>query len=122
MKDKEWNAKRKQVKALFDKWTECLGLRWYQIDLEWKAGDGEDRGDGFVRCMEVRSRWMYRTATITIWLEELTTDEKKLERAVIHELCHILIEPMRGPDGVTDNEELVAESLASAFCWTQDLV
>lgn len=120
MKDAEWEAKKKKVKALFDKWVKHLGLGWYEVDINWKAGDGEDRGEGFIRCMEVRSRWMYRTATINVWLEEVPTDEYKLERMVVHELCHILIEPMRIDNQCTDNEEYVAESLARAFLWTVD--
>ena len=119
MKDAEWEKRKKQVKAIFDKWIKHLGLGWYQIDLNWKAGDAPERGDGYIVAMNVVSRWMYRTATINIWLEELPDDDWKLEKMVLHELCHILVEPMRDPEqGCTDNEEAVVEGLARAFLWT----
>ena len=62
MKDAEWEKRKKQVKAIFDKWIKHLGLGWYQIDLNWKAGDAPERGDGYIVAMNVVSRWMYRTA------------------------------------------------------------
>lgn len=117
MKDKEWKIKKTKVKTIIDKWVKDLGLGWYEINIEWKAGDAQERGDGYLCVMEVVSRWMYRTATIRIWLEEVPEDGEKLERMVVHELCHILVEPMRS-ERVTENEEHVVESLARAFLWT----
>lgn len=122
MNDLEFNKAKLRVGSLFDRWIKDLGLGWYQIDVVYKMGDAPDRGDGYVCGMSVVSRWMYRTAMVTVYIEEVPEDDWKLEKMVVHELCHILVEAMRGPDGVTDNEEYVVEGIARAFLWTQEAI
>lgn len=121
MNDKEFKKAKKRVAVLFEKWVKRLGLGWYQVDVEYKAGDGDDRGDGYTTAMRCVSRWEYRTATITVWIEEIPDDDYKLERMVVHELMHIFAEPMRDRDvGCTDNEEYAVESLARAVLWVEE--
>mgnify|MGYP007083430561 CR=1 FL=1 len=119
MNDKEFAEVKAKIKALVDKWVFVMGLKWYEIDIAYKMGDAESRGDGFICTAMCHSRWMYRSATLTIWVEELPEDPYKLEKLIVHELCHILVEPMRGRV-VTDKEEYVVESLARAFMWTDE--
>lgn len=118
MNDKEFEKAKKRVTALFKKWTKDLGLKWYKVGIIYKMGDAPSRGDDYIAPMMVQSRWMYRTATITVWIEDIPKDDDDLERMIVHELCHILVEPMRD-DEVTDNEEMVVESLARAFLWAE---
>lgn len=120
MNDKEFQSAKLRVGTLFKKWIKDLGLGWYQIDINYKMGDAPDRGDGYICCMNVVSRWMYRTATINVWIEEVPEDDWKLEKMVVHELCHILVEPMREPEtGANDLEEMVVEGLARSFLWAE---
>ncbi len=121
MKDKEWNQKKNKIAKILRTWIKDFGLRWYNIDIEYKAGDAPERGNEYKCVAQVTSKWMYRDATITIWLEELPYhDEERLERLLVHELCHILVEQMRPEEGVTDNEECVVEGLARAFMWVRE--
>ncbi len=121
MNDKEFKVQKERVKKIVDYWSWCMGLRWYEINIEYKMGDGADRGDGFIRVMECVSRWEYRTATIRVWIEELPEDDEKLERTIVHELVHIFLQPLRHEDIDFEKEEYVTESLARAFIWSRDI-
>lgn len=126
MKDREWKAKKKKVLGLFQQWISVMGLKWYEIDFEWMTGSGGDKGDGFVRNMCVKSRWEYRTATISIWLEEVPEDPDRLEKMIVHELCHIFVQITRpfnedeSNDQWLEREEYAVESLARAFIWVRN--
>lgn len=121
MKDKEWKTNKKKVQAIFDKWIRLMGLRWYNIDLVWKPGDSPRKDDGFRALMRVSSRWEYRTAMVTIWLEEMAElDDEEMEKHIVHELCHIYLQPLRHDEFDVEKEEYVVESLARAFIWVRN--
>ncbi len=120
MNDKEFQKAKNRISPLFDKWIKDLGLRWYQVDIIYKMGDAPERGDGYIAPMKVVSRWQYRTATVTVYIEEIPEDDYKLERMVIHELVHIFLNPMRGSDWDSEKEEYVVESLVNAFLFVEE--
>lgn len=121
MKDKEWKVKKKQVKDIFDKWSRRMGLGWYKIEIEWKAGDPPDKGEGNVVVADISTQWMYRTANMRVWLECLPEEEHEIERIIVHELSHIFVNPLRSQENEHYNydlEEYCVESLTQAFMWT----
>lgn len=120
MNDKDFQTAKNRIAPLFSKWIKDFGLRWYQIDIIYKMGDAPERGDGYIAAMNVVSRWQYRTATVTVFIEEVPENDYKLERMVVHELIHIFLNPMRGSDWDNEKEEYVVESLVNAFLFVEE--
>lgn len=123
MTDKEFKAKKKKIYKIFDTWSDRMGLGWYKISVNWKVGDAPDKGGGYHVAAEISSQWMYRTADLTIWIEEFPDDEKGIEKIIVHELCHIFVNPLRSQSSKKydfDLEEYCVESLTSAFLWTYE--
>lgn len=125
MNDKEWKIKKKKVKTILDKWSRNMGLGWYRVTISWKSGDApssrtneEDKA-----VANISTQWMYRSAHLTIYLEEFPDQEEEIERIIVHELCHIYVNPLRSQTSDHydfDLEEYCVESLASAFLWVRD--
>lgn len=111
------------IRAAFEKWVNCLGLAWWEIQIAYYDDPGEivrqfrqaDNGD--VVAAFVDANWMYAEATICINLPLFAemTDEK-IERIVVHELMHILVNEMR--EGEIHHEERVVTQLTKAIFWT----
>lgn len=68
------------------------------------------------------AQWEYLQAKVAINVPEVARmNDDKLERVLVHELCHILVAEMRGdPDVCSDHEERTVTQLAKAFIWTRD--
>lgn len=120
MNDKEFKEQKKRVKNILDMWIEIMGLKWYEIRINYKMGDSPEREGGF-SPMRVLTNWEYRLASIDIWVEGIPDDNDKLERMLVHELCHIFVNPMRGCNECFDisKEEYAVESLSRAFIWVK---
>jgi len=123
MKRKSYRKQRRRVAQLFDTWTYRLGLRWWTIRVLYynrrkrfkHAADHET----FAR---VYADWRYLNATIEINLPcAKRLDDAELEAAVVHELCHILVNEMSTTALRTTGEEHVCTTLAQAFIWTRTL-
>lgn len=127
MNDSEYEAQRERLKALADKWVGPLGLGWWDLDFAYARDDYEpkhdnSRHDELANC---RCDWRYGHAMIT-WNMPLAAEQsdEQLERAFVHELCHIFLNEMRwareaDTDGL-DHEERVASTLTKAFLWLRD--
>lgn len=122
MNDKEFKAKKKQVIKILDEWIDRLGLRWYSFQYVWKMGDPPERGEGYSIAAYIECQWMYRSATITLYVEMMPEENKEIEKIIVHELCHIFVNPLRSQYSIKeydyDLEEYVTENLAQAFIWT----
>jgi len=117
--------KRKKIKKYLKKWITPLGLGWWKIDIfyiddpatilnEFKTGDGE----GIVRAT-VKPQWEYGVASINFNLPAFNNlDDDEIERVVIHELVHILVNEMR--ESEMHHEERVVTGLTKAFMWTRE--
>lgn len=113
------------LKAAFAEWIPRLGLAWWDIEIHYYDDPGEivrlfrQVDNGGVVPAFVDANWMYAEAKISINLpafDELDAD--KIERIVVHELCHILVNEMR--EGELHHEERVVTGLTKAIFWVAD--
>jgi hypothetical protein len=112
------------IRKYLELWTQRLGLRWWEIDVLYmddpatilKTFSNPGNGDELTLA-RVDVRWEYSQATIAVNLPAWDgLEEWKIERAVVHELCHILVNEMR--EGEIHHEERVVTGLTKALLWT----
>lgn len=111
------------IKKYYAVWGYRLGLRWWNIDLVFyddpnsilqNFGTG---GDQTVLAVTYVS-WQYGTAKMLFNVPAFSKlDKHEIERAVLHELCHVLVNEMR--EGEIHHEERVVTCLQKAFMWTE---
>lgn len=113
------------VKAAFAKWIPRLGLAWWDLQIIY-YDDPQEIINRF-RIIEsgemvpatVTAQWMYADAKISINLPAFEyIEDADIERVVVHELCHILVNEMR--EGELHHEERVVTQLTKAFFWVAD--
>lgn len=98
-----------------------MGLRWWKVTLT-IVRDPEELARNFYRENETiyartYSDWRYLTARVSInypVVKRMPEDE--LERLIVHELSHVLLDEMR--NGSLEHEERVATSITNALLWT----
>jgi hypothetical protein len=116
---------RRKVQQFIDKWTWLLGLRWWSINVHYvKDKKGLKHHfkspKGTTTRATVYSDWRYAEATIYINLPSFVgLSDDRIERIILHELCHILVCEMR--EGDLHHEERVVSGLTKAFMWTRTL-
>lgn len=111
-----------QLKAAFDKWIKALGLAWWDIDIHYYDDPGEvvrlfanGTNDSVIAAF-VDANWMYGTAVISVNLTAFTDmTPEKIDRIVVHELMHILVNEMR--ESELHHEERVVTGLTKALFW-----
>lgn len=113
------------IKAMFSKWLKPLGLLWWKIDVRYyelpsevihRFGNEEER----IIAARTFADWRYGEATIDINLlafMDMTVEE--IERAIVHECMHILVNEMR--EGEIHHEERVVTTLTKAIFWTSTI-
>jgi hypothetical protein len=113
---------RKRVRRYLRAWMTQLGLNWWHIEMHWYDREKQFRkADKGLAVMRIWARWQYLDATIAVNLPavaRMTDDE--LERAVLHELCHALVNEMRTESLDLAHEERVVTTLTAAFMWTRE--
>ena len=115
--DKEYKALKRKLDRYLRKWIYRLGLRWWRIDVQWHRGPGDARGAGYRMGASCVAHWKYLTGDIVFHMHQFVDmKDDDLERLVIHELCHCLVNEMR-EKGI-DHEERVTTLLENAFWWT----
>lgn len=104
------SATKKKLIAYVKKWKRQLWLGQWNVDTVWEwDGLGEDTTTAKCQC-----DWRYMIATITFDLIRCSTlDDEGLERIVIHELLHMVVNEMRY-DGL-EHEERVVSHLTSVI-------
>jgi len=112
---------KKKIKEIFERWTYLLGLRWWDISLTFsKEKSYFYKDDGSRILAKTWSDWRYMKATILINYREIKLlDPEEIEKIIIHELCHVLVNEMR--EGDISHEERVVTTLTKAFLWTKNL-
>jgi hypothetical protein len=117
---------KEKIQKYFDIWTEQLGLRWWDITVHYYRNPSEIL-DNFISNVDsntlvpafVNTYWQYGSAAIYINLPEFVgMEEEHIEKIVVHELCHVLINEMR--EGKLHHEERVATILQKAFMWVRE--
>jgi hypothetical protein len=112
---------RKLIRGLMEKWTYRLGLRWWSVDIYYYKGKRARKyfnaGENETVLARTFADWRYATANIHINLPAFDgMTDTEIERTVVHELCHILVNEMR--EGELHHEERTVTWLTKAFFWT----
>jgi len=121
MKKKAFKRTRRHIQSLLDTWLTQLGLKWWSIEVRYYDSEkGFRKADGRAVAMRVTSDWRYMSLCIDVNTPACArqTDDD-LERIVVHELSHALVNEMR--EGGIDHEERVVTTLTKAFMWVRDL-
>ncbi len=134
MTDSEYSKHKRRIQKLADRWLNCLGLKWWAIDINYeREGIPVSPTDAAVNweCnARVRAKWEYLKAAIDFnMLAVARLTDEELERTFVHECCHVLVAEMRewGPGDMTQaavdislkHEERVVCGLTSALLWTR---
>ena len=123
MNDKEFNKLKKKITRFVEKWRVPLGIKWWSVNFyyEREYAKDDDKHDSCHTGATCKVQWPYKTAQITFYLPALDTlDDEELERTVVHELIHILVNEMRDFDEGANHEERVVSDLTSAVFWIRD--
>lgn len=114
---------KKKIREYMEKWTEPLGLLWWKISVHFVTEPPDvvahfrDDESG-VAVAKTYSSWEYLEADIYFNVAALSKhDDGDIEKAVLHELCHILVCETR--ENEIHHEERVVSSLQRAFIWTR---
>lgn len=116
---------QERIKAAFDKWLKPLGLLWWEIKIVYYENPSdiievfraidEDR----VLVAKTYADWKYASAKICINVPEFRgRTDNEIERIVVHELMHVLVNEMR--EGELHHEERVVTTLTKAAFWIED--
>jgi len=113
------------IKKYFKKWLKILGLLWWEINISYYTDPSEivkqfaQMGEDYLVAMKVDADWRYARAYISVNVPAFDgMAEWKIERAIVHELTHTLVNEMRAGD--IDHEERVVTGLTKAFFWVEE--
>lgn len=130
--DAEYEALKERIDAAFRRWTLWLGLRWWQIDVEYVVDRSQFHENGDTpeqtTAMDVDADWTRLKAYVRVnMLAIADMDDEQLGEHVCHELCHVLVNEMRIPPWANapnevqwrhlEAEERVVSLLTKAFGW-----
>lgn len=119
-------SQKERIQRAFDKWIPRLGLSWWDIEVDYYDDPGEiveqfRSDDGHLVPALVDVLWMYATAKVSVNLPAFDDmPPAKVERIIVHELCHILVNEMR--EGELHHEERVVTGLTKAIFWLADAI
>lgn len=123
MKQKAFEAERDRCQRYFSDWVPKLGLAWWQVEVNYydkrKIFRKNKKADT-IAAMRIWCDWRYMDMQIAVCTPVTRQmDAEELERTVVHELCHALVNEMR--ESGIDHEERVVTTLTKAFMWVRDL-
>jgi len=113
--------KLKKIKKICDLWIYRLGLRWWEVTVNYIEDpqtiiDIFRVSDDSIVIAKTFSDWRYMTANIYLNIPPmLTMSSNQIQRIIVHELLHVLVNEMRN-DGI-DHEERVVTMLTKAVFW-----
>lgn len=113
--------KLKKIKKICNKWIYRLGLRWWEVEVHY-VEDPQDvidifkTNDNEIVIGRTYVDWKYMSANVYLNIPSmLNMTHNQIERIIVHELLHILVNEMR-EDGI-DHEERVVTLLTKAVFW-----
>lgn len=121
MKKKAYKRARKRFQAVFEEWATRLGLMWWHLECVFMEDTPADFvvDDGHQVAVTVEAKWEYMEALFTINTPVVAEmSDESLERLVVHELCHVLVNEMRCKS--SKHEERVCSTLTKAFMWVKE--
>lgn len=107
---------RNKLSKFMNQWCLLLGLDRWEIIAEYCA-ESDTLEPGLNGCAKVQ--WPYKRAVIKFHISQLyDNDDVQLERLVVHELMHVVVNEMRGKKFDNDDlqhEERVVTELTDSF-------
>lgn len=121
MNDKEFEIQQARITRLLDKWMKVIGLDQWEVQHYFFRSANEFNDFDQLVLATTASKWQYKRASFHWYLQvvEQVEDEAVLERHVVHELCHPLVDPLHLDDGVLEKVEFVTQAVADALIRTQ---
>lgn len=114
MTDKALEKQKKRVRRYLDKWRNLLCLWNWTGGVSWSEERKTGEPEGAETLADVYVDWKYLDYCINFYLPCLPgKTDKEIERYVIHEMAHILVNEMR-EEGIK-HEERVASQLTNAL-------
>jgi hypothetical protein len=123
MKRKTFEKHRDRCQAVFDEWIVKLGLAWYEVDVAYYDSRKQFRKDADrIVAARITTDWQYMRFAVDVCVPVVVDKtDAELERVIVHELCHALVNELREPDPIGKHEERVVTMLTKAFIWTRNL-
>jgi hypothetical protein len=117
MTDRTVSQLSKVIGKYVKKWQSNLFLGMWKINVTIRDYIGDDSTiDGYSTTATCATSWQYFTASIDFnYIKLKDYEESEIEKIVIHELIHIVLNEMR-EDGV-DHEERVVSHLTMVVNW-----
>jgi len=118
MKKKAFKQQKSRVVPLFSKWAGRLGLQNYLITVTYYSKKKDFRKESKAprtAVMSVTPDWRYLVADIRVCVPRLVDlSDEDIERCVIHELLHVVLNHVfgwklkRGLDEISHEEHVVS--------------
>jgi predicted SprT family Zn-dependent metalloprotease len=115
MKDRTATQLKAVINKYLKKWKGGLFLGMWTINFNIRDYLHDD-GGSYLTAATCDSSWKYFTADLDFSLTQLKDmEEKEIEKIIIHELLHIVVNEMR-EDGI-EHEERVTSHLQMIMSW-----
>lgn len=113
--DADYLRDKARIWKVFQKWTANLGLRYWKCTCKWyRENFIPDHDQAIATC---DANWKYLIVEASFCCDPIgRMADDELERVVVHELLHALVNEMR-EDGI-EHEERVVSQLTNAIDWT----
>ncbi len=124
MKKKAGQKQIDRCTPIFDEWLYKLGLKWWEIKITYYRKEKQFKKDNGVDVAIMRCwvKWEYFTFNVDVNLSSVRCmDDDDLEYAIVHELCHAMVNEMNEDDPDGKHEERTVTMLTKAFIWVRDL-
>lgn len=116
MTDKDFEKQKNRIRKYTNKWRSLLGLWIWTGNIGFSEDRKKGEAEGTEALADVYADWKYLDYDITFYLPcFVKKTEKDVERVVIHEMCHILVNEMR-EEGLK-HEERVVSGLTNVLEW-----
>lgn len=112
MTDKQYDQQKKRIEKYVNKWLQLFHLHNWKGRCVWER-DSKKNNDGETEVLaHCFSDWKYLIYELTFFLSSFVhKSEKDVERIVVHEMLHIVINEMR--ENRHENEERVVSTLTN---------
>ena len=120
----EMEALREKCESFFEEWRMRMGLNWWDITYNYYSDTGDFiRDHDRIVLMQCSTDWTRINSVIDVCVPALSgKTDKQIERTVVHELVHILVNEMAELDDPdSKHQERVVSLLTKAFMWTREL-
>lgn len=113
---KEIIAEKNRFKRASKLWADLLWLNDWEIDVSYtitpiESRDPSDKERGHCTLATCDVKWFYKKAFINVYLvQTMLLSDKDLEKLVLHELLHAVVNEMRNinqSDGIEHEERVV---------------